>query len=92
MAFVVTAPCFGCNHTDCVVVCPCDCFHKGENMLYIDPNSCTDCNACAFECPTEAIFYEDNVPAKWRDFIKLNAEMAETCPGITTKQTPMTGS
>ena len=44
MAYVVTAPCFGCKYTDCVVVCPCDCFHEGEKMLYIDPMECIDCN------------------------------------------------
>lgn len=89
MAFVVTQPCFGCKFTDCVVVCPCECFHEGEQMLYIDPESCIDCEACAAECPVEAIFYEDNVPEEWREFVALNAEMAPRCPGITEKRAPL---
>ncbi len=66
MAYVVTAPCFGCKYTDCVVVCPTECFHEGEKMLYVDPSECIDCDACASECPVEAIFHEDNVPEQWR--------------------------
>lgn len=90
MTFVVTAPCFGCKNTDCVLVCPMDCFHEGEKMLYIDPESCTDCGACAAECPTEAIYHEDNVPEEWRAFVPLNAEMSQQCPSITEKQPPLT--
>ena len=56
MAYVVTAPCFGCKYTDCVVVCPAECFHEGEQMLYIDPESCLDCDACRPECPVDAIY------------------------------------
>jgi ferredoxin len=89
MAFVVTAPCFGCKYTDCVVVCPCECFHEGEQMLYIDPVDCIDCEACMPECPVEAIFYEDNVPAEWREFIQLNAEMVEKTPVITERKKPL---
>ena len=89
MAYVVTAPCFGCKYTDCVVVCPCDSFHEGEQMLYIDPESCIDCDACRVECPVEAIFYEDNVPAQWKQFVALNAEMAAKTPSITEKKTPL---
>jgi ferredoxin len=92
MAFVVTAPCFGCKYTDCVVVCPCDCFYEGEKMLYIHPDECIDCGACAPECPVEAIFYQEDVPEPWRDFIALNAEMAPKCPSIVTKKTPLAPS
>lgn len=83
MAFVVTQPCFGCKDTACVAVCPCDCFHEGEQMLYIDPNDCIDCEACVHECPVGAIFHEDNVPEEWRPFIDLNAEMSQRLPSIT---------
>lgn len=89
MAYVVTAPCFGCKYTDCVVVCPCDSFYEGEKMLYIDPDSCVDCDACRSECPVEAIFHEDNVPSEWREFISLNAEMVKQLPNITTKKAPL---
>ena len=87
MAHVVTQPCFGCKYTDCVVVCPCDCFREGENMLYIDPEPCIDCEQCVHECPVSAIYYDDNVPADWREFIALNAEMAPLSPPITQKKT-----
>lgn len=86
MAFVVTEPCFGCKYTDCVTVCPVDCFHEGEQMLFIDPLECIDCGACAPECPVEAIFFEDDVPDPWREYIELNAEMAEQFPQITEKK------
>ncbi len=86
MAYVVTEPCFGCKYTDCVVVCPTECFHEGEQMLYIDPSECIDCQQCVAECPVEAIFQEDDVPDKWRGFIELNAEMASQCSEITEKK------
>ena len=89
MAFVVTEPCFGCKYTDCVVVCPCECFHEGEQMLFIDPDHCIDCEACVAECPVEAIYHEDNVPEEWREYIALNAEMVKTCPQILEKKPPL---
>ncbi|HUY87284.1 MAG TPA: 4Fe-4S binding protein [Pirellulales bacterium] len=89
MAHVVTQPCFGCKYTDCVVVCPMDCFYEGERMLYIHPDECTDCGACAPECPVEAIFHEEEVPVDWRPFIALNAEMAPMSPNIKCRQPPL---
>ena len=86
MAFVVTEPCFGCKYTDCVVVCPCGCFHEGEQMLYIDPEQCIDCDACRPECPVEAIFQENDVPEPWQEYIQLNAELSASCPQITERQ------
>jgi ferredoxin len=74
MAYVVCAPCQDCKYTDCVVVCPTDCFYHDERQLYIDPDSCIDCEACVPECPVEAIYHETNVPAPWQDFIALNAD------------------
>jgi ferredoxin len=89
MAHVVTQPCFGCKYTDCVVVCPTECFHEGEQMVYIDPNECICCDACVPECPVEAIFPEDDVPTEWRDFIALNAEMSQITPSINEKKKPL---
>lgn len=86
MAMVVTEPCIGCKHTDCVLVCPVDCFYEGESMLYIDPDECVDCGACISECPPAAIYYEDDVPSEWRHFIELNREMSAKCPNITEKK------
>ena len=91
MAYVVTEPCLGCKYTDCVVVCPCDCFREGERMLYIDPDDCIDCDACKPECPVDAIFYEQDVPEPWEPFIALNRERAATCPPITDRKEPLAG-
>ena len=74
VALVVAEPCIGCKYTDCVVVCPCECFYGDETQLYIDPVDCIDCEACIPECPAEAIFTESNLPGKWHSFIQLNAE------------------
>ncbi len=65
MTHVVAKPCFACKYTDCVVVCPVECFYEGEQMLYIHPDECIDCEACVPECPVDAIFHEDNVPEEW---------------------------
>ena len=80
MTMVVTEPCVGCKHKDCVAVCPVDSFHEGKEMMFIDPTNCIDCEACISECPVEAIFAEANVPAKWQHFIALNAEGAKRYP------------
>ena len=92
MAHVVTQPCVDCKYTDCVVVCPVDCFYEGERMVYIHPDECTDCEACPSECPVEAIFFQDNVPDEWRSFIALNADEAPQRPVITLKaKAPLDG-
>ena len=89
MAFVVTEPCFGCKYTDCVVVCPCECFHEGEQMLFIDPDNCVDCEACVPECPVEAIFYEEDVPEGQREYTQLNREMSQIYPQILERKPPL---
>ena len=89
MAFVVTAPCFGCKYTDCVVVCPVDCFHEGEQILYIDPEECITCEYCVAECPVEAIYAEEDVPEQWKEFIQLNAEMSRITPVIVERKAPL---
>jgi len=90
MAFVVCEPCHDCKYTDCVVVCPCDCFYQDDMQLYIDATECIDCEACVAECPVEAIFSDRNVPAPWAHFVQLNADQAIALKGsggnITTKQ------
>ena len=89
MTHVVAEPCFACKYTDCVVVCPVECFYEGDKMLYIHPDECIDCEACVPECPVEAIFHEDNLPAEWKDFTALNAEMSPQLPVITEKTDPL---
>ena len=85
MTYVVTETCIKCKYTDCVDVCPVDCFHEGPNFLVIDPDECIDCTLCVAECPVEAIYAEDDVPEAQREFIKLNAELAKAWPVIVEK-------
>ena len=86
MAFIVCEPCRDCKYTDCVVVCPTDCSYQDEAQLYIDPESCIDCEACVPECPVEAI-KPDTEPGL-EEFLKLNADFAKIWPNITTKKAP----
>lgn len=86
MTFVVADPCIKCKYTDCVDVCPVDCFHEGKNMLVIDPEECIDCGACEPECPTSAIFAEDDLPEKWSEFTELNAKLSPNWPVISAKK------
>ena len=95
MALVVCEPCRDCKYTDCVVVCPVDCFYQDEVLLYIDPDECIDCDACVPECPVGAIFRDVDVPADWTHCIELNAqrsaELKEQGGHITERQEPKEG-
>ncbi len=86
MTFVVTENCIRCKFTDCVDVCPVDCFREGPNFLVIDPDECIDCAVCVPECPANAIFAEEDVPGDQQDFIPLNAELARKWPSITKRK------
>ena len=88
MTYVVTDNCIKCKYTDCVDVCPVDCFHEGPNFLVIDPEECIDCTLCVAECPAEAIYAEDDVPAGMENFIALNAELAKDWPVIIERKDP----
>ena len=89
MTYVVTDNCIRCKYTDCVEVCPVDCFHEGPNFLVIDPEECIDCTLCVPECPAEAIFAEDELPDDQQHFLKLNAELTADWPVITEmKESP----
>ncbi len=85
MTFVVTENCIKCKYTDCVDVCPVDCFHEGPNFLAIDPDECIDCAVCVPECPADAIFAEEDVPGDQQAFIAINAELARQWPTITKR-------
>lgn len=86
MTHVVTENCIKCKHTDCVDVCPVDCFREGPNFLVIEPDECIDCAVCIPECPVNAIFAEEDVPEDQRAFIALNVELARDWPTITEKK------
>ena len=86
MAYVVAEPCVNCKYTDCVEVCPVDCLYEGPNFLVIHPDECIDCGACEPACPTKAIFPEESVPAKWVEYVQLNADLAKKWPNITEKK------
>ncbi len=86
MTFVVTETCIKCKYTDCVEVCPVDCFHEGPNFLVIDPDECIDCTLCEPECPVEAIYAEDELPEGQDAFVALNAELAKDWPVIAEKK------
>ena len=83
MTHIVTESCIKCRYTDCVDVCPVDCFRKGPNFLVIDPDECIDCAVCIPECPVEAIYAEEDVPEDQREFIEINAELSKIWPSIT---------
>lgn len=89
MTFVVTESCIKCKYTDCVEVCPVDCFYEGPNFLVIHPDECIDCALCEPECPVQAIVSEDDLSPEQKQFQELNAELAKTWPNITSmKEAP----
>ena len=90
MTHVVTEACIRCKYTDCVDVCPVDCFREGPNFLSIDPDECIDCAVCIPECPVNAIYAEEDVPADQMHMVKLNVELARSgWPSITKRKAPM---
>jgi ferredoxin len=92
MTYIVTEPCINCKYTDCVEVCPVDCFYEGPNFLTIHPDECIDCNACVPTCPVEAIYADDEVPEEyehyyqWNDY--LSRQWKELGYNITEKKDP----
>lgn len=87
MAFVITENCILCKYTNCVEVCPVDCFHEGANSLVIDPDECIDCGLCEPECPVEAISSEDDVEDK--NFININRKLSKIWPVINKRKDPL---
>ena len=90
MTHIVLDSCIRCKYTDCVDVCPVDCFREGPNMLVIDPDECIDCAVCIPECPVEAIKAEEDVPADQMAFVQLNAELSRIWPSITRTKPQLT--
>ena len=92
MTFVVTDNCQKCRFTDCVAVCPVDCFHADKEMLYIDPDECIDCGACVPECPVEAIYDEADLPEELKKWIQINADKSPQLPVISDTEEPTEGA
>ena len=92
MTFVVTDNCKSCRFTDCVAVCPVDCFHGDAEMLYIDPVECIDCGACVPECPVEAIYDETQVPENQKHWTLINAERSAALPVINVQGESLPGA
>ena len=92
MTFVVTSNCNGCRFTDCVAVCPVECFHGDDKMLYIDPDECIDCGACVPECPVEAIYDETELPDNLAEWKATNAERAKGLPVVNEKGASLDGA
>jgi len=82
MTYLVTESCIRCKYTDCVEVCPVDCFYEGPNFLVIHPDECIDCGLCEPECPVDAILHEDDLTPEKDKFYALNQELAELWPNI----------
>ncbi|MFC6670022.1 ferredoxin FdxA [Marinobacterium aestuariivivens] len=89
MTYVVTENCIRCKYTDCVEVCPVDCFYEGPNFLVIHPDECIDCGLCEPECPADAILHEDDLADEQQPYVELNAELAEVWPNITERKAPL---
>jgi ferredoxin len=88
VTFVVLDACIKCKYTDCVEVCPVDCFYEGPNFLAINPDECIDCALCEPECPVDAIRSEDDLQEDELDFLALNARLSEQWPVITERKEP----
>ena len=89
MTFVVTEACIRCKYTDCVSVCPVDCFHEGPDFLVIDPDACIDCAVCVPECPVDAIVADHDLTAEQAPFLEINARLAARWPVITQSGAPL---
>ncbi len=87
MTYVIAEPCVDVLDKACIEECPVDCIYEGERMLYIHPDECVDCGACEPVCPVEAIFYEDDLPEKWRDYTQANVDFFDELgsPGGASK-------
>lgn len=89
MAYVVAEPCIKCRYTECVTVCPVECFREGANSLVINPYECIECGVCVDECPVHAIFPSYELPEKWAHYAALNAKYSSIWPPITKSKGPL---
>ena len=89
MTYVVTEACVRCRYTDCVDVCPVDCFKAGPNFLVIDPDECIDCAVCVPECPVNAIYAEEDVPENQQHYIQINKDLSANWKTITKRESAL---
>ena len=89
MTHVVTENCINCKHTDCVSVCPVDCFYEGPNFLVINPDECIDCGVCIPECPIDAIVTDNNQDINIEFWVKLNTRLSKQWLNINKKKDPL---
>lgn len=89
MTYVVTNNCIQCKYTECVSVCPTNCFHEGYNFVVINPKNCIDCSLCESVCPVNAIYQELEIPITQNIFITLNADLSKKWPSIIAKKNPL---
>ena len=92
MSYIVTQHCVDCKYTDCVTVCPVDAFHEGPRMVYINPDTCVNCDACVPACPIEAIFSEENLPSQFQEWIQINIDGSRDNPIINQKKDALPGA
>ena len=92
MTYIVTQHCVDCKYTDCVAVCPVDAFHDGPRMVYINPDTCVNCDACVPACPVEAIFSEENLPSKFQHYLQINVDGCVKGAVINQKVDPLPGA
>jgi len=89
MTYIVTDNCIMCKYTDCVDICPVDCFYEGPNFLVIHPDECIDCDDCVEACPADAIYKDDDLPEEKTEFLLLNEQLANIWPNITEQKDPL---
>ena len=89
MTYLVTENCIKCKHTDCVEVCPVDCFYEGPNFLAINPDECIDCGVCVPECPIDAIVADNDTDIDVVFWTNLNKELSAKWPSITKKKSAL---
>ncbi len=88
MTYVITENCIKCKYTDCVEVCPVDCFHEGPNFLVINPDECIDCSLCEPECPINAIISDEDITDDNREFLEINERLSKKWPILTEIKAP----
>lgn len=89
MAYIVTENCKDCKYTYCVSVCPVNAFHEADRILYINPDSCIDCNACMAECPVDAIYPDFDIPKRLEHWIQINLKESMKYPVIKSNKSPL---